>query len=190
MATTKIQTSGAATNHHRHLRSLTDQLEADLWIWRTECREAGKKIPKRLVQARAKWAFQREGISDFKVIEFHHEMPQCSLCYVRRRHCGSSYKRKLESTQISTFHEEAECKTFEKRGETFSNQNTWIYLVKCTDRSAGAYLNILLLRFSCFKKKKAHLMLAEKGQITGKLRVKHLGLNIPSTSLRKTTCTS
>ena len=42
-------------------------LEADLWKWRTKCRASGKKIPKRLVQARAKWAFQKQGISEFKV---------------------------------------------------------------------------------------------------------------------------
>ena len=42
-------------------------LEADLWKWRTKCRSSGKKIPKRLVQARAKWAFQKQGISEFKV---------------------------------------------------------------------------------------------------------------------------
>jgi hypothetical protein len=63
--TTTIPNSGL-----RQAKSQTDRLEADLWLWRTKCRESGKKIPKRLVQGRAKWAFQRQGISDFKVIEF------------------------------------------------------------------------------------------------------------------------
>ena len=51
----------------RLARSQMDQLEADLWTWRNKCKASGKKIPKRLVQARAKWAFQKQGIPDFKV---------------------------------------------------------------------------------------------------------------------------
>lgn len=47
-------------------RGQTDSLEADLWEWRAQCRASGKKIPKRLVQARAKWAFHRQGIAEFK----------------------------------------------------------------------------------------------------------------------------
>ena len=54
----------------RLARSQMDQLEADLWTWRNKCKASGKKIPKRLVQARAKWAFQKQGIPDFKVSEF------------------------------------------------------------------------------------------------------------------------
>ena len=54
-------------NNLRLARNQTDNLEADLWKWRTKCRASGKKIPKRLVQARAKWAFQKQGISEFKV---------------------------------------------------------------------------------------------------------------------------
>ena len=50
----------------RQTRNQTERLEAELWAWRNRCRESGKKIPKRLVQARAKWAFQKEGIRDFK----------------------------------------------------------------------------------------------------------------------------
>ena len=52
-------------------RTQTDRLEAELWSWRTQCRESGKKIPKRLLQARAKWAFQKEGLLDFKVSMYH-----------------------------------------------------------------------------------------------------------------------
>jgi len=51
----------------RHHRGLTDQLESELWTWRTQCRSAGKKVPKRLVQARAKWAFHQRGMPEFKV---------------------------------------------------------------------------------------------------------------------------
>ena len=51
----------------RQTRNQTERLESELWAWRNRCRESGKKIPKRLVQARAKWAFQKEGIRDFKV---------------------------------------------------------------------------------------------------------------------------
>ena len=54
----------------RLARSQMDQLEADLWTWRNKCKASGKKIPKRLVQARAKWAFQKQGIPDFKVSDF------------------------------------------------------------------------------------------------------------------------
>ena len=53
----------------RQTRNQTERLEAELWAWRNKCRESGKKIPKRLVQARAKWAFQKEGIRDFKASE-------------------------------------------------------------------------------------------------------------------------
>ena len=49
------------------MQLMNGTLEADLWKWRTKCRASGKKIPKRLVQARAKWAFQKQGISEFKV---------------------------------------------------------------------------------------------------------------------------
>ncbi len=48
-------------------RLATDKLESDLWKWRSKCKKTGKKIPKRLVQARAKWAFQKQGLIDFKV---------------------------------------------------------------------------------------------------------------------------
>ena len=54
----------------RLARSQMDRLEADLWTWRSKCKASGKKIPKRLVQARAKWAFQKQGIADFKVSVF------------------------------------------------------------------------------------------------------------------------
>ena len=51
----------------RQTKIQTDRLETELWWWRNRCRNSGKKIPKRLVQARAKWAFHKEGILDFKV---------------------------------------------------------------------------------------------------------------------------
>ena len=59
--------SGQVGTNLRLARSQMDLLEADLWTWRTKCKASGKKIPKRLVQARAKWAFQKQGIADFKV---------------------------------------------------------------------------------------------------------------------------
>jgi len=34
-------------------------------------RTAGKKVPKRLVQARAKWSFHQRGMPEFKVRQFH-----------------------------------------------------------------------------------------------------------------------
>lgn len=50
---------------------LTEQLEEELWVWRQqqqhEGQDRGKKVPKRLVQARAKGVFQRKGIPEFKV---------------------------------------------------------------------------------------------------------------------------
>ena len=51
----------------QHRRQIVDNLEKELWIWRTRCRSDGKNISKRLVQARAKWAFHKHGITDFKV---------------------------------------------------------------------------------------------------------------------------
>lgn len=60
------QTSGSCSSKVQ-TRNQTERLEADLWTWRAKCKESGKKIPKRLVQARAKWAFQKQGIPDFKV---------------------------------------------------------------------------------------------------------------------------
>lgn len=48
-------------------RQIVDNLEKELWIWRAKCRADGKNISKRLVQARAKWAFHNQGIVDFKV---------------------------------------------------------------------------------------------------------------------------
>ena len=50
----------------QHRKQIVDNLEKELWIWRTRCRSDGKNISKRLVQARAKWAFHKHGISDFK----------------------------------------------------------------------------------------------------------------------------
>ena len=50
----------------QHRRKIVDNLEKELWIWRTRCRSDGKNISKRLVQARAKWAFQKHGIAGFK----------------------------------------------------------------------------------------------------------------------------
>ncbi|XP_059087129.1 uncharacterized protein LOC131883631 [Tigriopus californicus] len=48
-------------------RALITRLESDLWDWRQECRTEGKKaLSKKLVQARARWAFHREGMKDFK----------------------------------------------------------------------------------------------------------------------------
>ena len=51
----------------QHRRQIVDNLEKELWIWRAKCRADGKNISKRLVQARAKWAFHNQGIVDFKV---------------------------------------------------------------------------------------------------------------------------
>ena len=48
-------------------RLIAENVEKDLWMWRAKCRSDGKNISKRLVQARAKWAFQKHGITDFKV---------------------------------------------------------------------------------------------------------------------------
>lgn len=48
-------------------RMASETLERDLWTWREDCIGRGKNISKRLVQARAKWAFQRQGFRDFKV---------------------------------------------------------------------------------------------------------------------------
>ena len=52
------------------IRAASQRLEHDLWCWREQCQAGGKKIPKRIVQARAKWAFQKEGFKDFKVISY------------------------------------------------------------------------------------------------------------------------
>ena len=62
-----------------HRKVKTENLEQDLWIWRRRCQLDGKKIPKRLVQARAKWAFQKEGITDFKVKVFSFFCPTAKL---------------------------------------------------------------------------------------------------------------
>ena len=51
----------------QHRRQIVDNLEKELWVWRAKCRADGKNISKRLVQARAKWAFHNQGIVDFKV---------------------------------------------------------------------------------------------------------------------------
>lgn len=48
-------------------RQIVDNLEKELWIWRKRCKSEGKNISKRLVQARAKWSFHKNGIPDFKV---------------------------------------------------------------------------------------------------------------------------
>ena len=50
----------------QHRRQIVDSLEKELWLWRTKCRSDGKNISKRLVQARAKWAFHKHGIVEFK----------------------------------------------------------------------------------------------------------------------------
>ncbi len=88
---TNFKSVAASAGHHRQTRCQTDKLEADLWTWRSKCREDGKKIPKRLVLARAKWAFQKQGISDFKVIEFRNSAIFCAsnstkffFCLVQR----------------------------------------------------------------------------------------------------------
>ena len=49
-----------------HRRQIADNLEKELWFWRIKCKFEGKNISKRLVQARAKWAFHKHGIVDFK----------------------------------------------------------------------------------------------------------------------------
>jgi hypothetical protein len=54
-----------------HRRCLADNLESDLWLWREERLrdDDGKNniISKRLVQARAKCAFQKNGMTEFRV---------------------------------------------------------------------------------------------------------------------------
>ena len=47
-------------------RKIVDNLDKELWLWRIKCKSEGKDISKRLVQARAKWAFHKHGIVDFK----------------------------------------------------------------------------------------------------------------------------
>ena len=70
----------------RLARSQMDQLEADLWTWRNKCKASGKKIPKRLVQARAKWAFQKQGIPDFKVSDFSRQKSISMKIIYRRKY--------------------------------------------------------------------------------------------------------
>ena len=47
--------------------SLTIASPQHLWTWRCACKKSGKRISKSLLQARAKWAFRKAGIAEFKV---------------------------------------------------------------------------------------------------------------------------
>ena len=52
----------------RQTRIISEKLEQHLWTWRCACKKSGKRISKSLLQARAKWAFRKAGIVEFKVI--------------------------------------------------------------------------------------------------------------------------
>ena len=51
----------------RQTRIISEKLEQHLWTWRCACKKSGKRISKSLLQARAKWAFRKAGIVEFKV---------------------------------------------------------------------------------------------------------------------------
>lgn len=50
----------------RQTRIISEKLEQHLWTWRCACKKSGKRISKSLLQARAKWAFRKAGIVEFK----------------------------------------------------------------------------------------------------------------------------
>merc|ERR1719270_2850851 len=50
----------------RQTRIISEKLEQHLWTWRCACKKSGKRISKSLLQARAKWAFRKAGIAEFK----------------------------------------------------------------------------------------------------------------------------
>ena len=52
----------------RQTRIISEKLEQHLWTWRCACKKSGKRISKSLLQARAKWAFRKAGIVEFKVL--------------------------------------------------------------------------------------------------------------------------
>ena len=53
----------------RQTRIISEKLEQHLWTWRCACKKSGKRISKSLLQARAKWAFRKAGIVEFKVLK-------------------------------------------------------------------------------------------------------------------------
>ncbi|XP_068083943.1 uncharacterized protein [Anabrus simplex] len=56
------------TISRRGLKRASSAVDRDLWLWYCSIskKRGGKKVSKQLVQARAKWAFHRAGIADFK----------------------------------------------------------------------------------------------------------------------------
>ena len=72
----------------RQTRIISEKLEQHLWTWRCACKKSGKRISKSLLQARAKWAFRKAGIVEFKVIIYIE--PGLTLGYLMKFR-GSSY---------------------------------------------------------------------------------------------------